>query len=213
MPRVNKECYDWSLTWSPEEDVTDMPEFFRQWMEHSNIRRCVAILERHTAEDKWHMHIGFTYYRSYKSDYKWWKDALKGAGFEEPGLCIKYHDNILGLVGGYCSKADEGDRRVLFTKGFTNEQLEYGKQLYIKGQRRQRVRKFLDSHLVINAAKVEAAVGAMQAELECDEKTAVYHLVDDGWCFSNSIKGYSQVYQIKYLERQLQELQDGTEGV
>lgn len=198
MGRTVKECYDWSLTWSPEEDVTDWPEFLEAWMSSSDIKRCVAVLERHSAVDKWHLHIGFTYFRSYKSDYKWWQAACTKAGLVEPALQIKYHDNILGLVGGYVAKAEEGDRKLLFKKGFTDEQLEHGEMLYQRGLRRQRVRTFVEKHLVINPNKFECAVGAQMAELGCNEAEAIVQLAEDGWTFAQSKKGITELYRDVY---------------
>jgi len=194
MVRQQKNCFDWSLTWSPEEDVFDWPDFIRDWMSSKDVTRCYAILERHTVEDKWHLHVGFTYYRSYKSDYKWWAPACKAAGLESPALEIHYHDNLLGLVGGYCSKSAAGDVKLLFKKGFSDDQLEYGKDQYARGLRRQRVRRVLDKHLVIHPDKFELAVGAIIAETGCSAERACATLAEDGWCFSRSKRGLIDLY-------------------
>jgi len=195
MGRSEKNAFDWSLTWSPEEDVETWPDFLRDWMSHKSVTRCYAILERHTSDDKWHLHIGFTFYRSYKSDYKWYEAACKKAGLTSPALEIKYHDNILGLVGGYCAKSEAGDRKLLFKKGFSDEQLEWGHDQYLRGLRKQRVRKFADKHHVITPDKFDTVVGAQMCELECDEAEAIISLAEDGWSFSRSKRGLSGLYR------------------
>lgn len=194
MVRKEKNQFDWSLTWSPEEDITTWHPFLAAWMHSTKITRCYAILERHTSEDKWHLHIGFTYYRSYKSDYKWWAAECEKAGLKSPALEIHAHDNIFGLVGGYCHKSKEGDRKLLFKKGFSDDQLEYGLNQYIAGLRRQRVRRILDKHLVIHPDKFELAVGAIIAETGCKREGAIDALARDGWCFGRSHKGMVDLY-------------------
>lgn len=172
-------------------------------MDHSDITRFYAIFERHDEHSKWHLHIGFSTRKSYNSDYKWWKKGCEGAGFKEPALDIHYHNNLLGLVGGYCSKAASGDRQLLGGKGFTDEQLEWGKEQYERGLRRQRVKNALDELRVINKDKFDAAVGYQQAELGIlSKEEAIASLVEDGWAFSQSVKNTEAMYKQLYLDRQ-----------
>lgn len=206
MPRIEKNCFDWSLTWSPENDVSELPKFLDDFMHSKDITRCVCITERHGAEEKWHIHIGFTYYRSYKSDYKWWKKPFEEAGFKEPAIEIKYHNNIFGLIGGYLGKSVESDVKQLFSKGFSNDEVEFGKEEYNKGLRRQKLRKFLDPLLIINRDKFEAAVGATMREHGCNESEAEIILADDGWCYATSKRGNKDVYGDMYREKEFRGL-------
>lgn len=151
------------------------------------------------------MHIGFTTNRAYNSDYKWWSKSSKEAGFEEPALEIHYHNDILGLVGGYCSKALQTDRKPLGSKGFSDEQLEFGKELYKRGLRKQRIKKFADRHHIITPDKLELVLGAQMAELDCSKEEAIVELAADGWGFARSIKGLEEVYKHLYADRQRHE--------
>lgn len=204
MPRV-KDAHDWSLTWSPDDHVGEIPTFWNEVMQSEHVTRYVAILERHDAESKWHLHIGFSTKRSYNSDYKWWKDAAKNAGFEAPAIDIHYHNDILGLVGGYCAKAQEGDRKLVGRKGFTDEQLEYGQEIYQRGLRKQRVKRFADRHHNIHPDKFELVIGAQMAELECDQRQAIVSLAADGWAFTRAQGGLTEVYKQLYTDRQRHE--------
>lgn len=204
MPRV-KDAQDWSLTWSPENDVSEFPEFWKDVCESPHITRYYAILERHDEESKWHMHVGFTTKRSYNSDYKWWQKASKESGFEEPALEIHYHNDIIGLVGGYCSKALKTDRKIIGSKGFTEEQLQYGQEIYERGLRKQRIRKHADRHHIITPDKLELVIGAQMAELDCDKEEAIVELAADGWAFARSVKGLEEVYKHLYADRQRHE--------
>lgn len=201
MVRV-KEAYDWSLTWSPNDDVRNIPDFWQEVMQSPFVTRYYAILERHDAESKWHLHIGFSTKRSYSSDYKWWKEPAKDMQFEEPALDIHYHNNLTGLVGGYCSKAQEGDREFVGSKGFTDEQLQYGKELYERGLRKQRIRRWVDKFHNIQPDKLEVVIGAQMHELSCDQNTAILSLAQDGWAFARSQKGLTPIYRDMYAQEQ-----------
>jgi len=198
MPRSEKDAFDWSLTYSPESDVKELPTWISDLVKSGKITHCVAIAERHTADDKWHIHCAFRYYRSYKSDYKWW---TKLTDLKSPELEIRYHDCLLGLAGGYLTKADEGDREVLLTHGFTPEQLELGSDLYERGKLRKRIKSFVEWNVGIHPAKWNAAVGAVIAESGCTEEEAPAMLAQLGFC-SIASKASSEVYNAMYLLRQ-----------
>jgi len=201
MPRFEKCCYDWSLTWSPEVDCQQLPEFMAAFAAHSDVRKVIAIAERHGVGDKWHIHMGFRYHRSYNSDYKWYKPAFELAGFSAPALHIVGHDNLMGLAGGYLTKGEESDRVLLYRKGFTNEELEYGKRCYIQGLSGKRIKKFLQGYNVVHRGKFECAIAATMSEDQCDEGSAVVALAEKGFAFADSIKGLTAVYKELYDER------------
>lgn len=199
-----KENVWWSLTWSPEEDVEELPEFFEEWFKDDSVTRVVAIKERHIG-GKWHIHAGLEYYKAYNSDYtKWFTNVAEQAGFKNPALEFKAHRNLLGLVGGYCTKSVDKD--ILFQKGFTDEQLEFGRNTYEKGLRKQRVKRQLDDWHIIQPDKIDAAIGIQMAELDTNDRdTAIAGLVADGWCFARSVKNTAEMYKQLYLDRQRHE--------
>lgn len=194
MPRV-KNADTWIFTYSPQEDVTEIPEEWKIFFESEGCKRAYVIAEK---AEKWHIHAGFETSRSFNSDYKWWKAAADEWGYKEPAIDIRYHNNISGLVGGYCCK--EENTKHLYNKGFTNKMLEYGQREYERGLRRQRVKKFLDKHFVINGDKWDAAIGAEMAELDCDRSEAICALAQDGWTFAKSQRGFESLYQDKYVQ-------------
>jgi hypothetical protein len=167
----------------------------------ASVTKAFAIAERHTSSDKWHVHVGFRYYRSYKSDYKWYKPAFDLAGFTAPALVIVAHDNLFGLIGGYCAKADIGDRNVLYVRGVEDSELEYGRNCYSEGLSRKRIRKFVDSHLVIGRSKFEAAIGAACVEFNCGESEAPDVLAQIGFTFADAEKGHIDTYKMVYNEK------------
>jgi len=194
MPRVTKECFTWHVTWSPEEDVKELPEYIFNFLRSDAVRQCYAIAERHDTNSKWHIHVGLRYYRSYKSDYKWWKPELERNGFKEPALEFKYHDNLLGLVGGYCSK--DKDRIVLYNKGFSDEELSEGANIYKRGITKQQIRGFLDKFTVINREKIDVASGAMQSKLGVGKEESLIELAEHGFAFATSSgKGFDTIYK------------------
>lgn len=195
MPRV-KNADTWIFTYSPQEDVTEIPKEWKQFFESDGVKRAYVIAEK---AEKWHIHAGFETSRTFNSDYKWWKTAADEWGYKEPAIDIRYHNNITGLVGGYCCKAGD-DTKVLLNNGFSDRMLEYGQREYARGLRRQRVKKFLEKHLVINGDKYEAAIGAQMAEIDCNRAEAIIELAKDGWCFTKSQKGIESVYQDKYVQ-------------
>lgn len=211
VTRVKKNVW-WTLTWSPEDEVTELPDFLEEWFKDHSVIRVVAIRERHTAickckcpVGKWHIHAGLEYYRAYNSDYTdWFTDVAKEAGMAKPALEFTAHRNLLGLVGGYCTKSD--DREVLFQKGFSEEQLEWGRNEYAKGLRKERVKRRLAEIHIIQPDKIDAAIGIQMAELGTDNRDeAIVGLVADGWAFARSIKGTEVMYKQLYLDRQKHE--------
>jgi len=201
MPRSEKCCYDWSLTWSPEEDCQELPQFLADFLSSGIVTKACAIAERHTSEDKWHIHAGFRLSRSYTSDYKWYKKAFDLAGLSAPALDIHWHDNLFGLIGGYMSKSVGGNKISLFTRNVSDTEMEYGVAEYNKGISRKRIRRFNDSHFVIHRSKLEVAIGAACAEYNCGEGEAIVALAEAGFGFADSIKGNAEIYKEIYKEK------------
>lgn len=201
MPRHEKNCYDWSLTWSPEEDCRTLPTFLEQFLSSGDCTKAFAIAERHTQTDKWHIHAGFRLHRSYKSDYKWYKKAFDMAGLLSPALDIRYHDNLFGLVGGYLGKSEAENVERLLSRNFTDLELKYGADEYGKGLSRKKIRKFVDGHFVIHRSKFEVAVGAACAQFNCGEGEAIVALAEAGFGFSDSLKGNSEIYKEMFKEK------------
>jgi len=200
MVRESK-AQDWSLTWSPKENVETLPEVLRNVFESPYITRCYAIAE---FSEKWHIHAGFSTYRCYNSDYFWWKPICDAdEKLQPPALEIRYHNNIYGLVGGYCAKTE--NVKILFRKGFTDEQLDAGRDIHIRGLRKQRIRKTLDKYHIITPDKFEVAVGTQMAELECSQSEAILALARDGFAFARSVKGLTVLYAD--IETEMRELE------
>lgn len=196
MPRHEKNCFDWSLTYSPEGDCSEVPKWVTELIEKKFISHALAITERHTANDKWHIHVGFRIIRSYKSDYAWWQ---KFTDQKKPELEVLYHDNICGLVGGYLTKSEPDNVRVLLRVGFTDEQLELGKQVYGRAQLRKRIKSFADAHVGVHPNKWVTTVGAIIAETGCTSEEA--DVVAAGIGFSSTAsKAPVQVYSTLYVD-------------
>lgn len=190
MVRV-KDAKDWLLTWSPEEGVKTVPEKIQEFLEGSDVRRYIAVCE---FSGKHHIHVAFSTEVSYNSDYKWWKKIFEKAGFKEPALDIKYHNNLIVCAGGYMQG------QVLGRKGFTDEQLEFGREQYMLRQVRQRIRTFTDDIRIIPRAKFTATIGGIMAEADCDEKSAIRLARDMGFSFENDKTGHEQ-YRDIYAKR------------
>jgi len=194
MPRV-KDAHTWMLTWSPEGDCQELPIPISSLLSSEATVRCYAVAER---SDKWHVHAGFELKRSFNSDYKWWKD-LFGEGIGSPALDIRYHDNLLGLVGGYCSK--DVERRVLLNKGFSDEDLRRGEMEYARGKRKQRLRKFGERYHVITPDKLEVYIGAAMGESNVGRDQAILALAKTGFAFARSCPGLEELYKADYLSQ------------
>lgn len=201
MPRHENCCYDWSLTWSPEEDCQTLPPFLAEFLSSDRVTKACAIAERHTENDKWHVHAAFRLCRSYKSDYKWYEKQFNAAGLCSPGLDIHWHDNLFGLIGGYFEKSDGGNRIPLLDRNVTSAEHAYGVAAYRSGIKRKRIRKFLDGHLVIHRSKLDIAIGAACVEYKCSEGEAVVALAEAGFGFADSIKGNAEIYAEMYKEK------------
>jgi len=204
MPRRTKKVSDWSLTFSPKEDVTGIPEWFCKLHLSGQITRMVAIAERHSDVEKWHIHIAFTYRREYNNDYVWWEQfSGKPTEDNKHELQIKYHDDIFCLAGGYLTKAKTGDRQVILSEGFTPEQLEFGQKQYERYNRRKRMRDWQDRFLVVHPAKLELTLAAY---LDGDANTideAIVRFTEDGFVSQGLGKETRNVLQSMHRERRL----------
>jgi len=192
IPRV-KDAKDWLLTWSPEGDALDLPEDLKSIIRTWPISRGMLVAEK---EEKWHVHYLFSTSRSFNSDYKWWKADLADKNYG-PELDIRYHNNFLVCAGGYMCK--DAERKVLKVYNVTSAQLEYGAAEYERRLVRQKIRRSLDDFLVINPDKIDAAIGAMQAERDCTREQAELELGRAGFCFAKSRPGFEELYRRMYL--------------
>lgn len=203
MPRV-KDASDWLLTWSPPDDSKDIPPKIKDFMEGPDVRRYIAVREY---SHKWHIHIAFSTVATYNSDYAnrqdkngkpkktWWEKPFAAAGFKHPAIDIKYHNDIIKLAGGYL----EGE--IIANKGFSQEQLEYGKQQYQLRKQRQKIRQFIDDHIVVSRDKYEVCIGAIKAANSCSEQEAISLAAEMGFAFGNSRKGMVQAYEEIFREK------------
>lgn len=194
MVRV-KDAHTWMLTWSPEGDCQELPIPIASLLCSEATVRAYAVAER---SDKWHCHAGFELKRSFNSDYKWWKD-LFGEGIGSPALDIRYHDNILGLVGGYCTK--DVERRVLLNKGFSDDDLRRGAAEYERGKCKQRLRKFGERYHVIGPDKFDVFVGAAMAEFRVGRGEAILALSRTGFAFARAKGGLEELYKEDYMSQ------------
>jgi len=128
------------------------------------------------------LHILFSTARTFNSDYKWWKQYF-GDEAVAPAFDLKYHDDFCGGIGYLLKKEDT---RVLLTNGINEEQIEYGREKYARGLRRQRCRGFLGKQRIIHPRQWDAAVGVYIAETGGDKDRAISELVRDGFVFSGS---------------------------
>lgn len=194
MPRV-KDARDWLLTWSPEEGVSQVPEVIQEWLDGSDVRRYYAVCE---TSGKQHIHIAFSTYVTYNSDYKWWVKIFEKFGFKAPALDIKYHNNIIVCAGGYF----ESTAIKLGSKGFTEEQIQYGRDQYALRSLRQRVRTFANDHIVVSRDKFQVVIGAIMAEASCGKEEAIEIARDAGFAFGTSTKGGEDQYAEIYRQRE-----------
>lgn len=198
MPRSEKDAFDWSLTFSPEDDYKSIPEWFDKLCDSKFVTACFAITERHTEEDKWHIHIAFRIRRSYKSDYKWWTKYTED---KSPELEIHYHDNLAGLAGGYLAKSEQENVIILRRFGFTDEGLSLGREFYEKGLMRKRIRDFSEAHVGVHPNKWNVIIGAILAETGCEEEDADEVAAQLGIA-STACKASIEVYRSMYFRRQ-----------
>lgn len=191
MPRI-KDARDWLLTWSPEEDIDHIPKKIQDFLESRDVIRYYGVCE---SAGKKHIHVAFTTACTYNSDYKWWEKIFAAQGFKAPALDIKYHNNIIVCAGGYLNG------KCIGRKGFTDEQIEYGYEQYILRSARQKVRKFVDDHIVISRDKYECAIGAIMSERSCSKQDAEELAVAMGFVFGTSKRGNTERYAHIYAER------------
>lgn len=210
MPRVGRKS-DWSLTLALQVDLTELPPWLEQYLESDDVTRYVAVAEK---AKHWHIHVGFSTYREYCSDYKDWFVALckddprfynanktnkKGkvvGGLNDISVRLTAHTDILQLVGGYCTKGD--DTQFLGNKGFTAEQIELGRTLYDKSLKRKRIRDAADRLVSIPREQFDAHVGMAMAEIQAeDEGKAIEWLIDAGFAFSSSLPQQDRVRAVQ----------------
>lgn len=202
MGRRPGKVTDWSITISKEEDTTELPWQIEEFFKLDSVTKAYAVCEEADGEDaRKHIHAGFKYYKPYKSDYtKWFTDTFnKECGFKDAELKFHYHDDLITLAGGYCRKAEH---TVLFSKGISDEDLEYGKEQYERATRKKQLRKWGDRHHIITRNKFDCMVGGQMAIIGCDKQTAITELMADGWAFSESIPNTEKVYEQLFLDRQ-----------
>lgn len=201
MPRKCKDAYDWSLTFSPEEDVKEIPGWFEQLIRNGMVTHCFAITERHTNEDKWHIHIAFRLKRSYNSDYKWWDKLTTDTA---PALEIHYHDTLAELAGGYLYKSGEENVEIIRRFGFTDEGLALGQEFFHRGLMRERILKFTSAHVNVSHSKWNAVKGCIIAETGC--KPEEVNLIAAQMGFTSALckaDDYKDAYLVKQLANQL----------
>jgi len=206
MPRV-KDAHTWMLTWSPEGEAQELPEPIMDMLTSEGTIQAYVVAEK---ADKWHVHAGFRSRRSYNSDYKWWKD-LFGPGIGSPALDIRYHDNLLGLVGGYCAK--DAERKLIYNKGFTEQDLSKGELEYERGKAKQRIRRFGERYHVIGPDKFDTYIGAAMGQFNVDRNAAILALAGTGFSFSRSRGGLEEVYKKDYVSWMRDEARNLEEAV
>lgn len=186
-----KDAKDWLLTWSPGEVVVETPKFIDDAFSKFTCTRSLSVIE-----DTGELHILFSTSRSFNSDYKWWKSEF-GELAVAPAFDVKYHDNFCGAIG-YLLKKD--CTRILKCVNISREQVEFGKEVYQRGLRRQRVRAFVAENRVIHPRAFDAALGAYIAEGCADKDVAIGEMVRDGFMFAGSggfetVHEYAAVYK------------------
>lgn len=200
IPRV-KDAKDWLLTWSPGETVAEVPKFINDAFEKFRCSRSLSVIE-----DTGELHILFTTSRSFNSDYKWWKSDF-GELAVAPAFDIKYHDNFCGAIGYLLKKHDT---TILGCVNISKEQVEYGKDVYQRGLRRQRVRAFMAENRIIHPRAFDAAIGAYLGEGCPDRDLAVAEMVRDGFMFAGSgdvdtVHEYCNIYRRRTLLQKVHE--------
>jgi len=197
MPKFKS--FDWSGTWSPENEVEEIPTEIASFLSNEIVTKAFAVIEK-DADHKGHLHFGFRLRREYDSNYKWWKKDFEEVGFKEPALLIRATKNLHGLVGGYCSKAE--GTQVVFRRSFTDEELAYGRKEYENGKARQRIIKFTDEFRTVHPAKFDITLGSIKAEYNIsDNEEAIRKMADLRFAFANSNRGETSDYtKHQYLE-------------
>lgn len=175
---------DWSGTWSPEEDVEVIPEEIAKFLSNDIVTKAFAVIEKDD-DHKGHLHFGFRLRREYDSDYKWWEKPFEAKGFKTPALLIRATKNLCGLVGGYCSKAE--GTKVVFRRGYTDEELDYGRREYEVGVKRKGIIKFAEDFRAIHPAKFDVILGAVKAEYNIqDREEGIRKMASLKFAFANS---------------------------
>jgi len=199
MPRFK--ASDWSGTWSPQDEVKEIPSEIAAFLACPHVTKAFAVIEA-DEDHKGHLHFGFRLRKAYDSDYNWWGPLFKEKNevFQKPALLIKATKTLHGLIGGYCSKAE--GTRVVFRRGFTDEEMDFGRREYQNGLDRQAIRQFSERFQCVHPARYDVVLGATRQQfgLTSDE-AAVERMCRIGFAFSNANKAdTSKVYQTLFKE-------------
>lgn len=215
---------DWSLTLAlPDTDIKEVPEWLENRLKSEDVTRFVVVAEK---AKHWHIHAGFSTRREYNSDYKLWftnwipghesYDIWRGPHAVE----LHHHNDIIQLVGGYCCKSGDDSLVWLGDKGFSQEQIEFGGELYEKSLKKQRIREELARYTAVPREHFLAAVGFGMAELGTSDIGKVQEwLIDAKFAFASSVPGdlrtlVCERYRANYVrERGLREMRPSGEAV
>lgn len=85
---------------------------------------------------------------------------------------------------------------IIGRKGFTDEQLAYGREQYQLRQLRQRIRTFTEDLRIIPKAKFTATIGGIMAEADCDKTRAIELSREMGFTFEGDKNGFDQYKDI-----------------
>lgn len=199
MPRFKAQ--DWSGTWSPEAPVTDLPKEIEAFLSCKNVTKAFAVIEADEFH-KGHLHFGFRLGKAFDSDYNWWGPLFeeKNKTFKKPALLIKATKTLHGLVGGYCAKAET--TRVVFRRGFTDEELAFGRREYENGIQRKTIREFSERFQCIHPARFHVVLGATKQQFGLvEDEAAIERMARIGFAFSNGCQADTEkVYRTLYKE-------------
>jgi len=199
MPRFKSA--DWSGTWSPQDEVKELPKEIGAFLACPHVTKALAVIEC-DADHKGHLHFGFRLRKEYDSDYNWWEPLFKEKNeiFKKPALLIKATKNLHGLIGGYCAKAE--GTRVVFRRNVSDEEMDYGRREYQAGIDRKKITDFAEQFKCIHPARFDVALGASKElfGVNSDEE-AIERMARSKLAFANGSKAdTTRVYSALFKE-------------
>lgn len=199
MPRFK--AHDWSGTWSPQDEVKELPSEIAAFLACPHVTKALAVIEA-DEHHKGHVHFGFRLGKAYDSDYNWWEALFKSKNeiFQKPALLIKATKTFHGLIGGYCSKAE--GTRVVFRRNISDREMDYGRREYKTGLDRQKLTEFAETFKCVHPARFDVLLGATREMfgITSDEE-AIERMARSKLAFANGSKADTKhVYSALFKE-------------
>lgn len=157
----------WTITYSPKEDVYEMPKLIRKFIKKF-ARKWWIVNEK---AGKWHCQGTFItrddYHRSWGDTHA--KRMRKKLGLKPKGLLIHPHGNLSGSLGYL-------DGKVIMRRGFRSKQIKAAVADYKARKEGQYYRAHVNSMIKLVPQDVRAMRALVEHKLNCDPEEAERHM-------------------------------------